>query len=151
MKKRKIIKIILLIEWMLIIFLFSNQPQSGKITHSIIENIFPILKGTTLANIINIILRKTAHITEYFILTLLTYSLLKEYNIKRKNILLISILFCIFYSATDEYHQKFIEGRSSSITDCLIDSSGALIFIAANNKYTKLKKYKKKAQKNSNF
>ena len=34
---------------------------------------------------------------------------------------------CLFYAVTDEYHQMFIPGRGSSVSDVLIDFGGALV------------------------
>lgn len=139
MNKRKLTKILLLIIWMIIIFLFSNQPNSGNMTHNIIRQIFPFLKESIILDYINFIIRKCAHISEYIILTYLIYSLLKEYSIKRKYILIISILFCALYACTDEYHQSFVKGRSATIKDCIIDTSGGILFLVLNSIYQKKK------------
>ncbi|MEQ8199438.1 MAG: VanZ family protein [Clostridiaceae bacterium] len=32
---------------------------------------------------------------------------------------------CLFYAATDEFHQLFVPGRSAMFTDVVIDFSGA--------------------------
>ncbi len=127
---------------MLIIFLLSHQPNSGTETHNIIEKLLPHIKDSNTINIINIIIRKLAHIIEYFILTYLIYSLLKEYNLKRNKNIILSIIFSFLYSLTDEFHQSFIIGRTSEFTDCLIDTSGSFIFIITNIIYNKLKKHK---------
>ena len=127
MNKKKLIKWLVLLLWMLVIFLFSSQPHSGEATKSIIENIIPNIKTNSLLDMINFIVRKSAHVTEYFILALLTISLLKEYTKKERTILLSSIIFCFIYAMTDEYHQSFVPGRSSLFRDVLIDTSGSLI------------------------
>ena len=116
---------------MIIIFLFSNQPNSGEKTHSIIEKILPIFNKNTI-NIINLVIRKLAHITEYYILAYLSHSLLKEYKLSRKKEIIICILFCILYSITDELHQSLIPGRTSNYKDCLIDTIGVTLFILTN-------------------
>ncbi|MBR3161110.1 MAG: VanZ family protein [Bacilli bacterium] len=126
---KKTIKWIAFITWLIIIFIFSHQPNSGDTTHGIIENIIPILKNSKWLDIINYIIRKLAHITEYLILSLLTISLMKEYTKKEKIIILFSILFCFFYACTDEFHQSLIVGRTSKFTDALIDTVGSLIGI----------------------
>ena len=126
---KKIIKWLLFILWLVIIFLFSNQPYSGASTHNIIEKIIPILKNSNWINIINFSIRKIAHITEYFILCILTMLLLKEYTKNERIIIVSSILFCFFYACTDEIHQSFILGRSSKFTDVLIDTIGVLLYL----------------------
>ncbi len=86
--KTKLKKWLILIVWMFIIFIFSNQPHSGSVTHDMVEQILPNIKFDSLINIINFTIRKLAHLSEYFILTLLTISLSKEYIKKEKIILL---------------------------------------------------------------
>ena len=127
MTTKRIIKWVLLIIWMLIIFVFSHQAYSGETTHSILEVIFPSISQSSNIDILNFIVRKTAHITEYLILTLITISLLKEYTKEEKIIILLSIIICFTYACTDEIHQAFIPGRSSLFNDVLIDTLGGLI------------------------
>ena len=143
MPKKRIIKWVTLIIWMLIIFLFSNQAYSGETTHSILENILPSIVNTNNIDILNFIIRKSAHITEYFILTLLTISLLKEYSLKERVILLLSLIICFTYACTDEFHQAFVPGRTSLFKDVLIDTSGGLIAVLI---YCIINKYKKKSR-----
>lgn len=131
MNKKKFLKWLLLLIWMIIIFIFSNQPHSGEATRSIIEQIIPTIKTNALINIINFIIRKSAHITEYLILTLLTISLLKEYTQNERIIIISSIIFCFLYASTDEFHQSLVPGRTSTFKDVLIDTSGGLIALFA--------------------
>lgn len=140
--KKKIIKWTSLILWLLVIFLFSNQAHSGQVTHNLIDQILPGVKTSGLTEIINFIIRKSAHITEYFILTLLSISLLKEYTKKERKILIASIIFCFLYACTDEFHQSFVSGRTSTFKDVLIDTSGGIIALILYTFYhkTNLKK-----------
>lgn len=42
--------------------------------------------------------------------------------------MIIYILFiCLFYAVTDEFHQSFIPGRTSLVSDILVDFMGAMI------------------------
>lgn len=100
-----------------------SSSQSGFIVN-FLNNILKIEN----VDILSFIIRKLAHITEYFILGLLTINCLKDYKIK--NIFIVSMLFCILYSCTDEFHQLFVSGRSGSIKDVMIDSIGIIFGIA---------------------
>lgn len=124
---KKLLKWLAFISWLVVIFLFSNQPHSGDVTHDIIGNLIPNLKTTNQLNTINFIIRKTAHIIEYLILTILTMSLLKEYTKKERFIIILSIIFCFIYACTDELHQSLVPGRTSQFEDVLIDTTGSLI------------------------
>ena len=126
--KRKLIKWLLLITWMLLIFYFSNQPNSGEKTFNIINHTTKINSPQTL-KMINYLVRKSAHITEYFILAILTISLLKEYITNYKLIYTLSIFICFIYAITDEIHQHFIVGRTAIFKDVIIDTTGSLLLV----------------------
>ena len=51
---------------------------------------------------------------------------------------------CLFYAVTDEFHQSFVPGRGSLVSDVLVDFGGTLIgltffYIAYYKIYKKLK------------
>ena len=131
MNQKRAKKWLLLVLWMIVIFLFSNQPHSGNVTHNIIEKIIPTLKNHQIIDILNYIVRKSAHIAEYFVLAYLLYSLLKEYTKNEKKKIILSIIFCFLYACTDELHQMLVPGRSSLFKDCLIDTFGSCLYITA--------------------
>ena len=128
-----------------IIFALSNQSNSSEMTKNVIQEIIPIINTNNLINRINFLVRKSAHIIEYFILTLLTVSLLKKYTKTNTLIILISLIFCFLYACTDEYHQSFIIGRSASFKDVLVDTSGIILFLITYIIYNL--KYKQKNSK----
>ena len=91
-------------------------------------------------------IRKTAHFTEYLILSFLVTVTYSEFYNKRLNVSLI-LLVCILVAINDEFLQSFIEGRSSQVKDVLIDFSGSLfqlfIFLLMRSRLNKgLKKNK---------
>ena len=81
--KRMIINWILLIAWMLLIFLMSNQPAhiSNQQSNSFINMLafFGIDLNSKLGSLASFVVRKTAHFTEYFILYWLAFEVLKNY------------------------------------------------------------------------
>ena len=140
MNKRKCIKWVCLLTWMLVIFLFSHQPHSGQATHSILEKIIPVLKEKEYTETINFIIRKIAHLTEYFILAFFMNSLLKEYKITSTKRHIYTILLCLLYACTDEVHQLFVIGRTGNWKDCIVDTIGSTLYILIkkiNNKNNK--------------
>ena len=40
---------------------------------------------------------------------------------------MISILFCVLFAATDEYHQFLLGTRNGNVMDVLLDSMGAMV------------------------
>ena len=128
--KRKIIKWSLVVIWMIVIFIFSNQngEQSGHNNRFIVD----ILKSiginldSILGSIDDYLIRKLAHMTEYFILFHLLYIALNEkYNFWKA--LIISLLVVFIYAGSDELHQAFIPERGPSFKDVLIDTAGGII------------------------
>lgn len=83
--------------------------------------------------------RKTTHFTLYFLLGLFTISLLNEYNLTNKQMLIFTIVFVFIYACSDEIHQLFIPDRSGEILDVLIDTLGGT---TASLIYLKIKRRK---------
>lgn len=134
---KKTFKLTLVVLWMALIFIFSNQKadDSSKLSDGLIvkvakvfvENNLSTVKKEEILDRYTTIVRKTAHFTIYLILGILVINLLMEYNIK--HIIIISLIICFLYSASDEFHQLFIDGRSGEVRDVLIDTTGSLVGI----------------------
>ncbi|MDP9189383.1 MAG: VanZ family protein [Actinomycetota bacterium] len=86
------------------IFFFSSQPFDGD----------PLQWW-------EVLMRKLGHLTGYALLTTAWAWALSGWA--RRPVLL-AALFAFLYSCTDEYHQTFVDGRSGSPVDVLIDSAG---------------------------
>ena len=138
----KYFKLTLVIIWMIIIFLFSNQKavNSSKLSDGLILKTVRIIEKINhktysdeeiLTKFVRPV-RKVAHFTIYLILGILVYLYIKEYGMK--NTILISIFICCMYACTDEIHQMFIEGRSGEVLDVLIDTIGSFLGIIMINK-----------------
>ena len=101
--------------WMAFIFVVSSQPKASMPHHP--------------NGLFDWGIKKSAHMIEYGILAMLVWRAISGCagaTIRRSQIWLIP-LFCIAYAATDEYHQSFVPGRSSSVWDILIDGLGVLL------------------------
>lgn len=78
------------------------------------------------------ILRKMAHITEYFIFTFFLYNAFKNtFNLNALLLFVYPAVIAVLYAASDEYHQLFVSGRVGSPKDVLIDTIGVLGFFLA--------------------
>ncbi len=135
---KKALKLLLLIGWMILIFMFSNQngndsSNTSSMFSSLIYNVFNYISGGNIISQVDFlerfipIIRKLAHFSEYLILGVLSYLNIIEYSFT-KNILK-AILFSSIYASSDEIHQLFIENRNGSIFDVMIDISGAIVGI----------------------
>ncbi len=75
------------------------------------------------------ILRKFAHVFEYFILTLLLYRAFRgtfQWNIF--HVVASSSVVSLLYAISDEIHQAFVPGRGCSARDVFIDAIGIAAF-----------------------
>lgn len=124
MKVNKVIKVIILILWMIVIFLLSNQngTESQSLSDGLIGKILCPIVSNCNADIYSLIIRKTAHFILYFILGI--FSII-NFKIEKEDIIT-ALLICIVYAFTDEIHQMLIDNRSGELRDIIIDSLGSL-------------------------
>ncbi|AVK50151.1 teicoplanin resistance protein VanZ [Clostridium sp. MF28] len=73
------------------------------------------------------IVRKNAHAFMYMVLAILVCGALFSYNKNGKGMIIYILFICLFYAVTDEFHQSFIPGRTSLVSDILVDFMGAMI------------------------
>ncbi len=75
------------------------------------------------------ILRKIAHMTEYFILVFLLYRAFRgSFNLATFYLILWSFSLSFLYAVSDEVHQAFVPQRYSSPLDVFIDIAGIIAF-----------------------
>ena len=99
-----------LIIWLGVIFYFSSQ------------------SGYTASQELKIgewLLRKSAHILEFFLLTVLTFRVVWRYFCEIPRVAFFVVgSFSLFFAALDELHQYFVPLREARITDIGIDAIG---------------------------
>lgn len=122
---------------MVMIFCFSaqNAEKSTETSSSVVENVLDIVmpKEEITPEVVKkyqFPFRKAAHFGIYMLLgfalaNAFQYTLNKKWYVSYPASALVSIL----YAVSDEWHQGFSEGRGPSLTDVLIDSSGAILGI----------------------
>lgn len=138
MKNNKL-SIIFTLAWMAIIFTMSsfNSIESANQSNYIVNIISNVLNINNI-ELLNLIIRKLAHFTEYLILGVLVINMFTKNNAKKYYLL--SILLCIIYAISDEIHQLFVPGRACQIKDILIDSIGSITGIYLYKLISKRKK-----------
>jgi VanZ family protein len=118
----------------------NNDSQGNKNTAKV--------RQATISNLDHIV-RKNAHGFMYMVLAILVSSALFTYYKKGKSAIIYILFTCLFYAVTDEFHQSFIPGRTSLVSDILVDFTGALIGLAFFYLfYYKIYTYKKSAKRN---
>jgi VanZ family protein len=109
--------------WLAALFVFSTSIFSAANTASIIEPFLRFLMPWASAAAISTmhaLIRKSAHFINYAILFWL---LIRGPMAGRPYM---ALVVCVAYAMLDESHQIFVPGRTPSIYDVAIDSSGAL-------------------------
>ncbi len=151
MVKRKIyIRWALVFVWMAVIFYFSSQ--EGAISHQksfsiaiFAERIIEFIAGRDVITSANrkgfeFLIRKIAHVTEYFVLSMLFYKAFFESGKSPKKCFVLTAIFSVLYAISDEIHQIFVFGRGPSPVDVIIDSIGIFGYLGVKSIKDKLNK-----------
>ncbi|WP_397537107.1 VanZ family protein [Rummeliibacillus pycnus] len=125
--------------WLIVIYNITASPSAtGSNTLNIIHTSLGI--SEPVAEILNYLIRKLAHITVFGFLAIILYFVFK------KNRVFKAWLCTTLYAGTDEIHQLLVSGRTSSIFDVMIDSFGAIVALTVLT-YA-IKRYKQRSQRN---
>ena len=145
---KKVINIILIILWMGLIFVLSNdtaEASSKKSDGLIVRCVQDIIKRDLSTKEKEKVLkylvkpvRKSAHFFLYFVLGILIINLFKSFELFNYKTILLAILLCFLYACSDEIHQLFIKGRSCEVRDILIDTIGSLSGISVYYLFSKI-------------
>jgi VanZ family protein len=90
-------------------------------------------------------IKKIGHVLLFGALAVLVYRALRGEGLSRKKAALWSVVIAFFYGGTDEFHQRFTQGREATVRDVFIDGFGAGVVIYLI--YQFLPKLPKKIQK----
>jgi len=116
MSRRYVASWLPVILWMAVIFTMSSWSSPPSLPESLLD----------------LLMKKAAHITEYAILAGLLWWALGGGTERRVKLAALAV--AVFYAVSDEFHQSFTPGRSPSPVDVLIDTVGAasaLVILAA--------------------
>jgi hypothetical protein len=122
-----------LLIWACVIFLGSTDMLSAEHTSRFMVPFLLWLKPGMAPDtilFILIVMRKSAHVSEYAILALLLWRALRSNPTLRTktSMLLGEVLFvCAVFAASDEFHQSFVKSRTPSVRDVLLDTAGAAL------------------------
>jgi VanZ family protein len=117
--------------WAAMIFFFSTDLFSSSNTADFLGPLLAaIYSGITAAQFdaIHLVIRKSAHWTEYFIFSLLLIRALQGHLQSkvdlRRAVWILAIV--SLYALSDELHQAFVPSRTASLADVTIDSVGGI-------------------------
>ena len=137
---KKIIFLILVILWMGVIFYFSSMNasksdnQSNGFIHRTVIKVVKVFKSDLTVEDEELItkyvvypIRKYAHVFEYFVLYILVFLFINCYDLDLKRKIIYSMIVCILYACSDEFHQVFVPGRDGKFKDVFVDAFGSSI------------------------
>lgn len=107
-----------------------SSTQSGFFTN-IIHYSLNIFRITIELDQLSIIVRKSAHFAQFFLLAILWFQYLYQVIENKNQIPWFTLLFCLITAIIDETIQLFSEGRAFQVTDILIDIFGSIMAILA--------------------
>ena len=90
--------------WMAVIFAFSTRHGGDHLAAA------------------EVVLRKLAHVIEYFALTALLVRALRRSQVATA--VPVAVVAALAYAASDEWHQSFVPGRTATPRDVAIDGVG---------------------------
>ena len=124
-----------LVLWMGVIFIASTDLMSSAHTSRFIGPFLHWLKpdiSTRAVEVIQMIVRKGGHVTEYTILALLFWRARRTTATGQARAWSgreagITVAFGCFYAMSDEFHQHFVASREASVRDVMLDTLGAAV------------------------
>ena len=118
-----------LLIWLAAMFFFGtdfmSSGETSRFIVPVLTFIFPALSPGEIS-LWHGVVRKFAHIAEYFILAMLLYRSLKFENRDPVDARLRTIVFVVLVALTDELHQGFTASRTSSLVDMGYDGLGGV-------------------------
>lgn len=118
--------------WAANIFTLSTSGFRSSRTRHALARLFALLNISVPPDFFyaaNLALRKSAHLLEYAIFSGLLYLSFRDPSQPRwqQSRAAWALVVAVTFSLTDEFHQTLVVGRSASLMDCFIDSTGALL------------------------
>ena len=121
---------------LLTVFLLSSQnaESSTKVSTLLSDRLFAKLKPAIdfirregdypISTYIDTFVRKTAHFFLFLTATVLLYHGFRSLRIRRPLCFSLAMLGCICCAFLDEFHQGYVDGRGSEMSDVLLDCTG---------------------------
>ncbi len=118
--------------WMGFIFWMSTETFSSENTFSWAEMLLRFLASNISAQemvFIHGLIRKAAHVIEYFVLGLLLFRTFRGNSLSpwRWQWSFLAVIAVVLWAASDEFHQSFVSARTASAVDVGIDTAGGIL------------------------
>lgn len=120
--------------WTAVVFFLSSpegaSDQTSRIIGPLLHLVFPSITPES-EQFVHLLVRKCAHLTEYFVLSMLWLRCLYLSGIKVKSLLFYILPVAIVFATApiDEFNQSFEPSRTSSVWDVALDVAGGAIAV----------------------
>ena len=118
------------IAWLSLIASTSSDVFSAQHTGRILDMLLSALRIHMTwqhVDLLHFLIRKTAHFTEYLVMSFLWYRAgqngRREWHLSSA---LLALGVCLALASLDEWHQSFLPSRTGAVRDVVLDFSGAL-------------------------
>ena len=121
-------------------FILFNSSQVSTVSNTrsreVVNNLIKVVSKTKAGEILlykvnetelNLIVRKIAHAFEFFLLGIVLCFTFRYFKIDDNNLLIYTLFTVLFVAVIDEFFQIFIQNRTSSVVDVLIDFGGGIL------------------------
>lgn len=121
-------------------FILFNSSQISTVSNTrsreVVNNLIKAVSKTKAGEILlykvnetelNLIVRKIAHAFEFFLLGIVLCFTFRYFKIDDNNLLIYTLFTVLFVAVIDEFFQIFIQNRTSSVVDVLIDFGGGIL------------------------
>jgi VanZ family protein len=118
--------------WMGFIYWMSTDTFSSENTFSYVETLLrfwvPKISFQEMVSL-NALIRKAAHVTEYFVFGLLLFRMFRGSSVSSWNWRwpILAVIAVALWAASDEFHQSFVPSRMASAADVAIDTAGGIL------------------------
>jgi VanZ family protein len=131
--------------WLAFVFFMSTAAFSADNTFSVVETLLRLLcpwLGPRQIVSIHAVIRKGAHVFEYFVLGLLLVRAFRGSGASRGRKWLwpaLAVSGIVLWALGDEFHQSFVATRTASLMDVAIDTAGGMLALVVEGAWHRLR------------
>ena len=121
--------VVAIVGWLVFLFLNSSEGYADSNMRS-----YYFLKKLNINNgeityETNVLIRKLAHLFEFMVLAIILIIIFKLFSFRKSTLCTTTLFLIILIGTLDEFYQSFIPGRSSLVSDVLIDTLGGVLAV----------------------
>ena len=121
--------VVVIVGWLAFLFFNSSEgyADSNMRSYHLLQR-FNINNGE-ISYETNVLIRKLAHLFEFMVLAIILIIIFKLFSFRKSTLCTTTLFLIILIGTLDEFYQSFIPGRSSLVSDVLIDTLGGVLAV----------------------